>query len=296
MDYQSIIYEKSETGRVARIILNRPEKANTVSNQMLKEVMDAFDKAEEDYEVRMVVLKGNGRGFSGGFDLTPTQMFMAKEGQDPRYNIERDRQVQLQLVNRFTRIWNFPKPTVAQIHGYCLGGACDLVLHCDFILASLDCRIGIPYISGSPFTHMYTYHVGPQWAKWMLLSVDEINGKTAEKIGLVFKAVPSDRLEKEANHLAEYLAQRRSEFLAINKSVVNKAVELMGRTPMQFFAAEADTIAHRTPVPGGPDDITGLEYMDKLGREIGVRNARLKVRQEILKNRYSPVDEETDNE
>ena len=96
-------------------------------------------------------------------------------------------------------------------------------------------------------THMWTYMVGPQWAKYMIATGNSIDGKTAERIGLVWKAVPKERLEEEVNALAETLAKIPYGLLAAHKRIVNIAVEMMGRSLVQQLACEGDAIAHLDP-------------------------------------------------
>jgi enoyl-CoA hydratase len=115
------------------------------------------------------------------------------------------------------------------------------------IIAAEDAQFGFPPVraQGGPPTHMWTYHVGPQWAKRMLLTGDFIDGKTAERIGLVLQAVPADQLEHETHELARRVAMIEHSLLAANKSVVNRAVELMGRTMLQEFSRDADAMGHQ---------------------------------------------------
>ena len=101
---------------------------------------------------------------------------------------------------------------------------------------------------GSPVNHMWTYLVGPQWAKRLLLTGDSISGKEAEEIGLVMKAVPSESLEAEVKHIADRMALIDVDLLAANKRIVNMAMELMGARTMQRMASERDAIARQAPV------------------------------------------------
>lgn len=170
------------------------------------------------------------------------------------------------ITNQMAVIWNVTKPTIAQLHGYCVAGGTDLAMHCDMILAAEDTRIGFPPVraQGSPPTHMWTYHVGPQWAKRMLLTGDFIDGKTAERIGLALAAYPAAQLEDEVHRLASRVAKIPHDLVAANKSIVNKAVEFMGRTALQEAARETDAIGHLAEA--------AVEF-GRIGREEGLRAA-----------------------
>jgi len=142
------------------------------------------------------------------------------------------------------------KPVIAQVHGYCLAGGTDLALLCDMVIAADDAKFGFPPVRamGSPLNHMWTYLVGPQWAKRMLLTGDTVTGSEAERIGLVMKAVPEADLEGEVEDLAARIALIDVDLLAANKRIVNMALELMGARTMQRMAAERDAIARQAPV------------------------------------------------
>ncbi len=241
MAHEFILTEMREG--VLHITLNRPEKLNALNPGLLREVLDEVRRAEGDPQVGAIVIKGAGRSFCAGFDITPTG------GPAPgEKSIRTDINEMGRSSGRMSEIWNLTKPVVAQVHGYCLAGGTDLALHCDIIIAAEDARFGFPPVRdmGAPATHMWTYLVGPQWAKRILLTGDMIDGKTAERIGLALKAVPAAQLEEEAQTLAAHIAGVPYELLAANKSICNKAIELMGRSLLQELARETDAIAHRS--------------------------------------------------
>ncbi len=262
MSYKFILTEAK--GHVLKITLNRPEKLNAISPDLRRELVDAVLQGEADNDVHALVIKGAGRAFSSGYDISPA----SPDRRTPYevLNIREDIQNMQRLVADWALIWNLSKPVVAQVHGYCLAGGSDLALHCDMIIAAEDAQIGFPAVRalGAPPTHMWTYMVGPQWAKYFLLTGNLISGKEAERIGLVLKAVPAARLEQEADDLTALLAKIDKDMLAANKSIVNKAVELMGRSMLQQLAAENDAIAHKAPV---------VAEFHRIAREKGVKAA-----------------------
>jgi len=154
------------------------------------------------------------------------------------------------IVDVWNEIWNCPKPCISQVHGYCLAGGTDFVLHSDIIICSEDAQFGFPpaRATGGLPTHMWIYMVGPQWAKYMVMTGNSIDGRTAERIGLVWKAVPADALEDEVNRLAADFAKISYGLLAANKSIVNIGVDMMGRNLLQRLACIVDAVAHQDPM------------------------------------------------
>ena len=250
MAYETILYEKSK--RIARITLNRPEKLNALSVQLRHEIVAALRDAEQDGEINVVILKGAGRAFSAGYDIsTPStrseeEYAVGKQQSSIRRDIDN---MMTNIVDLWNAVWNCRKPVISQVHGYCLAGGTDLMLHTDIVVCAEDAQIGFPPVRsmGSAPTHMWTYLVGHQWAKYMLFTGNSIDGKTAERIGLVWKAVPADSLEEEVNRLAQTIATVPYGLLAVHKRIVNTTMELMGRGLVQRLACEGDAIGHLEP-------------------------------------------------
>jgi enoyl-CoA hydratase len=251
-DYENIIYEV-ENGR-ARVILNRPEKLNALSVALQRELNAALRDADNDTRVHCVILKGMGRAFSAGYDLTPRErqprtgeayanVYRGRTSlEDDIWQLEQSQYLRMQ-------IFDMHKPVIAQVHGYCLAGGTDLALLCDIVIAAEDAVIGFPPVRamGSPVAHMWTYLAGPQWAKRMLLTGDSISGREAERIGLVLQAVPAQELEATVEALADKMAMIDIDLLAANKRICNIALELMGARTIQRMAAEMDGRAHLAP-------------------------------------------------
>jgi enoyl-CoA hydratase len=247
MPYETILYEPSDG--VARITLNRPEKLNAISWQMQEELQQALWQADRDPSVRVVTLRGAGRSFSAGYDISPPPGEGATHAASG-YTMERDVWFLEQATRMRMTLWEMHKPVIAGIHGHCLAGGTDIALLCDIVIAADDAKIGYPPVRalGSPVNHMWTYLVGPQWAKRLLLTGDTISGAEAERIGLVLKAVPSEQLDAELDDLAGRMALIDVDLLAANKRIVNMALELMGAQTMQRMATERDAIARQAPV------------------------------------------------
>lgn len=257
-DFERIIYEV-EKGR-ARITLNRPEKLNALSLGLMEELNEALWEADNDQEVHTVILKGAGRAFSAGYDLTGADYLVPVsriESKDNTYRTGRtidDDSWFLERAQRFRMaLFDMHKPVIAQIHGYCLAGGTDIALLCDMLIAADDAIIGFPPARsmGALPNNMWLYNVGPQWAKRLTMTGDTITGKEAEVIGLVLKSVPPDLLEQEVEQLADRMAMIDIDLLSSNKRIINIGLELMGARTLQRMASEGDARAHRASSVAG---------------------------------------------
>jgi enoyl-CoA hydratase len=248
---EQITYEV-ERGR-ARIVLNRPEKRNALSNQLLHELHDALWEADLDKRVHAVSISGAGDCFSAGYDLGGYRARTAPDADGPRHRdgstIDDDswfleRSQRLRMV-----IFDMHKPVIAKVHGFCLAGGTDVALLCDMVIAATDARIGFPPARdlGALPNNMWLYNCGPQWAKRLTLTGDLITGADAAKIGLVMKAVPPEVLDREVEGLLDRLALIDPDLLSTNKRVINLGMELMGARTLQRLASEMDARGHRAP-------------------------------------------------
>ncbi|MEW6473516.1 MAG: crotonase/enoyl-CoA hydratase family protein [Actinomycetota bacterium] len=254
--YTSLLVE--QIGRVRRVTINRPEVKNALSITCQEELVDAVLAAARDEATHVVVVRGAGSAFSSGYDLSPRRQ---RQGLEPARaeneksayrgssNVEADLRSLFDTTRRWGAILHADVPVIAQVHGHCLAGATDLVQHCDLVIVAEDAVIGCPPVRsmGVPPTHMWIYHVGPQWAKRLLLTGDTMTGRRAAEIGFALEAVPADQLDGHVLALAERIAMVGRSLLRANKYVVNKALELMGRDALQEISAAQDAIAHLSP-------------------------------------------------
>lgn len=270
-DFTSILYEVDQ-GK-ARITLNRPEKLNALSLRLQSELNEALWEADNNTEVHCVILRGAGRAFSAGYDLTgadgnvPVSRVQSQGNKYRGGSSIDDDAWQLERAQRYRMaIFDMHKPVICQIHGYCLAGGTDIALMCDMIIASDDVLIGFPPARdlGALPNNMWIYHVGPQWAKRLNLTGDMITGKEAQQIGLVMKAVPTEHLENEVEQLANRLTKIDPDLLSTNKRIINMAMELMGARTLQRMASENDVRGHNTRAAGG---------FRKSVQELGLREA-----------------------
>ncbi|MGE3692085.1 MAG: crotonase/enoyl-CoA hydratase family protein [Novosphingobium sp.] len=234
--------------KILIVTLNRPDKRNALSSRMKEEVIATIEAAADDPGAHVVVIKGAGKSFCSGYDIGPSG------GRD---NAHGGAAVEMSLPQRtvktvasareWTRIWNAPIPVIAQIHGHCLAGGTDLALHCDLVLTADDAMIGFPALrmGGTPPANMWLYHLGVQWSKRLLFTGDTFTGRMAEKIGFALEAVPSEELDARVMALARRIAAMGKDIVAINKHVLNRGVDLMGRTALQEIAGSMDSIANQ---------------------------------------------------
>lgn len=250
-----LIYEV-ERGR-ARITLNRPEKLNALNLRIQQELQEALWEADNDTSVHCVIIRGAGRSFCSGYDLSgggrlgtdrssaerPGPRYRgAKSFDDDVWQLERSQQYLMPL-------FDMHKPSIAQVHGYCLAGGTGIIGLCDLVIAADDATIGFPPardLGVLPIT-TWLYNCGPQWAKRLILTGDTVTGAEAAEIGLALKAVPLELLEQEVEQLADRMSMIDSDLLAANKRVINLGMELMGARTMQRVAAEIDARGHLAP-------------------------------------------------
>ena len=250
MTYEFIKYEVTDNG-VAKVLLNRPEKLNALSLPLQAELYECLQAADDDPAVRVITLRGAGRAFCAGYDVTPPQTDEDRRASEERRgNIRQDMHRLRKTARLMTSVFDLSKPVIAGIHGHVIAGGTDLAPHCDMVIATDDANIGFPPVRsmGTPPTHMWTYLVGPQWAKWFMLTGETVSGKEAQEMGLVLKSVPAEGLDAAVDGLANKIAKIPWEMLAANKSIVNKALDLMGRNMMQVIAAETDAVSHQSSI------------------------------------------------
>ena len=256
--FDSIEYEVAD-GR-ARITLNRPEKLNALSLKLQSELNEALWEADNNTAVHCVIVRGAGRAFSAGYDLTGADgNIPVSRVQSPDNSYRGGRSIdddawQLERAQRYRMaLFDMHKPTIAQVHGYCLAGGTDVALMCDMVICADDALFGFPPARdlGALPNNMWLYNVGPQWAKRLMLTGDSISGAEAQQIGLVLKAVPKEHLEYEVEQLADRLCQIDPDLLSTNKRIINMGLELMGARTLQRMAAENDVRGHNARAATG---------------------------------------------
>jgi enoyl-CoA hydratase len=252
MSYETIAY--SVDGPVATVTLNRPDSLNTIVPPMPDELEAAVHAAIRDADVKVIVLRGAGRAFCAGFDFSGGfhhwDEALTTDGEwDPGKDFIGTTSQALGAVPKFMSIWRSPKPVIAQVHGWCVGGGSDMALCADLVVASEDARIGTPYsrMWGCYLTGMWLYRLGLTRVKELALTGRPLSGREALDIGLINRAVPFDRLESVVREEAQALAQVPLAQLAAMKLVVNQAYDNMGLASTQLLGSVLDGLMRNTP-------------------------------------------------
>jgi enoyl-CoA hydratase len=206
-----------------RLVLNRPHKLNALSGELVDALSVAVASAGADPAVRVVVIEGAGRAFSSGYDLTEEA-----EGEPP--GPVRWRELLAADVAATLRVLDCPKPVIAQVHGYALAGALELAMACDLVVAAEGTKLGEPEIryGSAPVTLLMPYLIGQKKTRELLLTGDLIDAVEAERIGLINRVVPADRLAAEVDALADRLARTPPEVMGPTKQMLNRAMDAAG--------------------------------------------------------------------
>jgi enoyl-CoA hydratase len=250
-DYRTILYSTGD--RVATITLNRPDELNTIVPPMPDEVEHAVARATRDAEVSVVVLRGAGRAFCAGFDFGGGFHHwddqLSTDGRwDPGKDFVFATAPVLAPTQKFMSLWRCPKPVIAQVHGWCVGGGSDYALCADLVVASEDARIGTPYsrIWGSYLSGMWIYRLGLTRAKEYALTGKPLSGALAAEIGLINRAVPFAELEATVAELANQLAALPGSQLSAMKLLVNQVYENQGLATTQLLGPIIDGLMRNT--------------------------------------------------
>jgi enoyl-CoA hydratase len=258
--HSTILYEVIDS--VARITLNRPERANALNQAMLTEIGEALDEAEGDAVVRAIVVRGAGAAFSSGFDL--------KEQMERRpAGVAQWQPILRKDFDTVMRFWHCAKPTIAAVRGPCLAGACELALACDLTLAAEDAFFGEPELKfGAGIVVMILpWIVGPKIAKEIILTgADRIGAQRAYEIGMINRIVPAQELDDAALRLARHIAAVDPGLVKDTKRAINRALEAQGMLEALEAALEIDLAIEDA---GSPDKV---QFMD-IARRDGLKAA-----------------------
>lgn len=268
VSFETLLYDTD--GPVATITLNRPDRLNTIVPPMPEEFESAIRAATVDRSVKVIVVRGAGRSFCAGYDFAGgfhhwDEMLTTDGGWDPGKDFALAASPYAP-TQRFMSMWRTPKPVIAQVHGWCVGGGSDLVLCADLIIAAEDAQIGTPcsrlwgcYLSG-----MWVYRLGLAKAKEHALTGKPLSGREAADVELINSAVPFDQLEAAVAEQARQLASIPSSQLAAMKLIVNHAYENMGLRATQTLGPILDGLMRNTP--------EGLSFVEQAATA-GVRAA-----------------------
>ena len=215
--YSTLLLETANDA--ATITLNRPEKRNAISTQMIQELLNALEEIEKG-AARLAILTGNGKAFCSGMDL---EMLSAIAKQSPEENLEDSRR----MAGMFRRIWSFPKPLIAAVNGAALAGGCGIATLCDFTLAAPVAKFGYTEVKigflPAIVSVFLTRQIGEKRARDLLLTGRIIEAVEAKDLGLVTEVVPAERLLWRARDLADTLLAASPTSLARTKRILTDA-------------------------------------------------------------------------
>jgi enoyl-CoA hydratase/carnithine racemase len=256
--YSTVTLERD--GIVAILTLNRPDKMNSLSDQLLADIRGAMAELEPDESIRALIITGNGRAFSAGFDISPKEK--------PRTTVQDWRDHAKDGNDTWLKIWKSRLPVVAAINGYCLGGGCDLSMTCDYTVSADTATFGEPEIefcSAPPFMIM-PWVLGMKHAKELLLLGERVDAQEAYRMGLVNKVVPAADLMTEARKVALRMARLPAIAMKQNKEMINKGYDMRGFVANLEYGQEMFCLTSMAPSPEGAE-------FRKVAKEQGLKAA-----------------------
>jgi len=233
-------------GAVALLTLNRPDKLNAMTREMLDELSTALLEAEKDEDIRAVVLAGAGRAFSAGYDLEVI------DGEGEGTKEDRLRAALRQDFDSVMQVWEFPKPIIAAIHGYCLGYAMEIAAACDLSVAAEGCRFGVPEarFGSGVICLLLPWIIGQKHARELLLvGSDRIDAERAAAIGLVNRVVAPESVLESAMTMANEIALNDPVSVRLSKRALNRSLEAAGLRQALEGALEIEVEIELTETP-----------------------------------------------
>ena len=269
-DYETLLIDRVGTdGRVGRITLNRPEKLNALSRELFIELNEALHDMEADHTIRVIVLRGAGRAFCAGYDLTGSRSGRSYKFRDDsgrmllmnmRTSIQQNTEVQMYF-------WNMAKVTISCIHGFAAAGGCELAMMADLVVAADDANIGHPGHRGLGVARngmIWPLVIGMRKAKELSYTGEYITGEEAQQIGMINYAWPEAELEERTIAFADRIAIASADHLGILKVNINRFYENMGIYSSVRSSTEQDAMAQFTEF--------AYEWQDQI-REHGLKEA-----------------------
>ena len=256
---------------VARITLDRPERGNGITAQLVHELSACVERADLDPEVHVMLLAGNGPGFCGGYDLvesaegmggaagteaplaagSPIDPAVVARNHDPSgtWDPMVDYAMMSRNVRGFMSLFHASKPVICRVHGFCVAGGTDMALCSDLLVIADDAKIGYPpaRVWGSPTTSLWAHRVGAQRAKRLLFTGDSLTGAEALEWGLAIEAPPAAQLDERTEILIERIARVPVNQLMMMKLLVNQTLYSQGLHASQVLGTVFDGITRHTP-------------------------------------------------
>ena len=234
-----------DLGPVRRLTMNRPKALNALSGELIDAMSRALDDAAENEGVRVLILRGSGRAFSAGYDLSEDAEAGTKDSVGWYTELKHS-------ADEMLKFFDHPKPIVAQVHSYCLAGGCDLMMVCDLTVCSEDAKFGEPEIrfGSGVVTMVMPWLLGARKAKELLFTgEDRIDAQEALRIGLVNRVVPGDQLDDATLRLAEEIAKNDPFAVSMQKKAINAVWEQAGFRQAIEANVALDTLIETADLP-----------------------------------------------
>jgi len=271
-EYRDILTIKRERHGIVQ--LNRPEKMNALSHNLRAELFDALKDFEADPEVKVIIIRGSGRAFSAGYDLSGIS-----ETPDDRDYVDRrsglpnvgpihpgQGQWPQHLLSGYWIIWELAKPVIAQVHGYCLAGGTELASMCDLMFVAEDAIIGYPPVRAMTSVDIlyHPWHLHQRKVRELLYTGDRVTGQEAVELGWANRAYPIEQLAEATEAFAERIANLDSALLQMTKRQINRAYEIMGIRTALAVGGDIQELSRVRPGGGG---------FGRIAREKGLKAA-----------------------
>jgi enoyl-CoA hydratase len=254
-EHEFIQYEASD--RIATITLNRPEAANAQTLELLDQLDEAWRRAAEDDEVRVIVLQANGKHFSAGHDIKAVGN---SDGPPRKWTLSDIYAIESRRFLEYSLRWrNVPKPSIAAVQGVCIAGGLLLCWPCDLIIAAENARFSDPVVKmgiGGVEYHGHTWELGARKAKEILFTGRHLTAQEAERTGMVNRVVPLDELRQATRALAAEIAEMDPFALRQAKRAVNQTLDVQG-----FYAAIQSVFDIHQTGHGNALSVSGLPIM-----------------------------------
>jgi enoyl-CoA hydratase len=230
--------------RVRRFTLNRPEKRNALDNALRGALLAGLQAADRDPAVGVSIVRGAGKCFSSGFDLS-SDLANAQ----PYYTAGGDGSWSRHVTEGWLGIWDLAKPVIAQVHGYAMAGGSELAAACDLLYVACEAKLGYPVVRlvSPPDMQFFPWFVGLREAMELMLTGDSVDGARAVEIGLANRAFPEAELDLRVLEIAERIAKIPSDLQQLNKRSVHRAMDIMGVRAALRAGSELQALATHQP-------------------------------------------------
>jgi len=282
-------FTKERIGKsIMRLTIDRPDKLNAFTTGMYVELIDLIDEAEDDDDIKVIILRGAGSSFCAGHDLNEVGFmygFGTAKG-ERRPSIRRRLALDRKWAARYARYLECSKVTIAQVHGHCLGTGFVLMLESDFVVTADDANIGHPGLRlvgpGLEFNFAsWIWMLGMRLAKEMMFTGRTLTGKEAADLGVVNKSVPVAQLDEEVLRLAEAICLLPADGIVMGKEAYRLVSEMLGMHIATTFGAISHTL--NTNIRWEPDEYNFFRQRREVGAKAAFHERDNRYKDKLLK-------------